>query len=200
MNCRSIVRVLLGVLLFSSMTLGSSARAAVERDVNVVEVFGGLYQPGPSILEDGSILGFRLGRAFGRQYGVYGELSFVRTDGEVDTGGIPGVVDVDYDLTFVEAIFAYYFNQHSLAAVSVFGGGGFSFASVDVSVSNMFVDETIENIEDNSLTVQAGADVTITLSERVYLRPGVRARWLEQRDNDAIDTEVFLGLGFTLGR
>ena len=55
------------------------------------------------------------------------------------------------------------------------------------------------NLDFDTFTVHAGGGVKIDISDLVYIRPGARFRWFEEREDDEIDQEITLAVGFQWG-
>ena len=54
-------------------------------------------------------------------------------------------------------------------------------------------------VERNGFTLNGGAGLKISISDRIYLKVAGLARWFERREADDIDGEITLAAGFQLG-
>lgn len=89
-------------------------------------------------------------------------------------------------------------NEH--VDLFVYGGAGFADSESRRELFFLFPDEPIvsfQSVEEDSFTLHAGIGIEIALSERLYLRPDLRERWLNDLNRTGFfDRELSLGLGW----
>jgi hypothetical protein len=191
-----LTRLAAGLLVLTVAASVSSSTAEVKDQSMNVEIFGGSYAPGPD-LDDETIWGLRWGFDISPRFGMQTELSFVGLDETFSGPLISGNIDVDF--TFIDISFMGFLFPDKRASVSLFGGAGGAFSSIDGSLSGPGGTLFFNNLADDSFTVHAGTDVRIQLGENFYLRPGARIRWFEGREDDETDGEYTLALGWNFG-
>lgn len=165
-----LVAVLLGPVVFVL-----PAPAAAQAGTGAFELYAGYYFPSGNAVDDDLTYGIR--GTYRWTDAVASELSVGRFDQSVSGN--------DFTLTLVDLSTAWTLNPGSKAEFALFAGPGWAF-----------VDAT--GVSNDSFTLHVGADLQIALSDRVYLRPDVRARWFEVGDND-LDYEASIGLGIRIG-
>jgi opacity protein-like surface antigen len=181
----------LAVLLFAG---GAVQAQSFEEDTFLFEVFAGQYMPGPSFLDDETTFGLRGGFAAGNHWAFVGSFSVVEFDDTVTSG--KARVDFEIETFLVDFTANYIFRPDNKVNILVGGGAGGSFSDLDAEISTSDFGIRISNAEDDSFTLNAGVGAVIHLTDLLYLKPEFRARWYETRDDDEIDTEATLALGF----
>jgi len=178
----------IAVLLGLATLLLIPACAAAQAGTGSLELYAGEYFPDQAL--DNSLT-----------YGVRGAYHWTDSlASEVTVGRLSPSLDfapgagIDVHITLVDLSTAWTFNPGHRAEVSLFAGPGWSFFDANAHVGNV----TVDSASGDSFTLHAGVGLRIHLSDRVYLRPDVRARWFEKADN-SVDYEASLGLGFRLG-
>ena len=73
----------------------------------------------------------------------------------------------------------------------LFGGPGYSWVSTDIGLGGA--------VERSGFTLNGGAGLKISISDRIYRKLAGLARWFERREADDIDGEITLAAGFRLG-
>ena len=112
------------------------------------------------------------------------------------------VVDVDGDATFFDVSAMFFVNPRSKAEFFIYGGIG--MAQVDVDYGRIRYDAHGHRTHNpgfgfrvhDDFTRHFGFGLNIRLSEKMYLRPDVRSRWLGSVENGVVDGEASLGLGW----
>lgn len=165
------------------------AAAEVEERTTEMEIYAGGYFPGPEEIRDEPTYGFRFGYNFTRAFNLTATLGFLRTDIEIE-GGWPQD-RADYEVTLVDVDALWNLNPDSRWTVILFGGPGYSWVASDIGLGGA--------VERNGLTLNGGAGLKISLSDRIYLKVAGLARWFERREADEIDGEMTLAAGFQLG-
>jgi hypothetical protein len=144
------------------------------------ELVAGWYMPETDALGDDVTYGLRGGYRLTQAFGVEGSVTAFQPDLENTSIGI--------DFYFVDASFKWYpgagGGKHELV---LFGGPG--WASVNVDLGGFF-----GSVSDDSVTAHVGLAGELSLSNSIYLRPDLRARWIEKSED--IDVETTLALGF----
>jgi hypothetical protein len=108
-------------------------------------------------------------------------------------------VEIDADFTLADVSLVYIFKPEKKLSLGIGGGIGWAFASADVEVSGPSGSYTLQGLEDDSFTAHAILGPVLKLSDRVFLRLATRFRWFEGREDDEVDREITLGVGFVLG-
>lgn len=186
--------------LVVALLLGAGSTAAIaeiEPDSNEFEFMVGYYMPGPDTVDDSTSFGIRGGRIVGKRLGLFGEAVFFGGDG---SGRIPeqlATYNVSYDVTFFDFVAEYYFNPASRVNVSLFGGLGWGFVDTRTVVSVGVGFPVSEELGDDSFAMQLGPAVRFQVFDNFYIRLGYRGRWIQDREDDAVDQEAVLGFGFS---
>jgi hypothetical protein len=162
--------------------------AAADPGAGAFEVYGGTYNPENEFLDNDLTFGVR-GTYRWRDAAAF-ELSVGRYEDDKD---FAGVASLDFSATLVDASVAWTFNPGSRAELAVFGGPGWAF--VDAKARALGVWSLAAS--NDTFTLHLGADVRISLSDRVYLRPDVRARYFEESED--VDLEASIAVGFRIG-
>lgn len=171
--------LLLGLALLLLPPAAAWAAPSDHAETGHFELFAGRYAPEESSINEETVYGLRSGYRLSDRLGLEGSLGYV--------GFSESIFDGDFFI--VDASLKLYLNPGGKAEWYLIGGPGWAFIDVDASGAGL--------IEEDSFTLHAGLGVDIDLSERVYLRPEVRARWYELVDGT--DLEATLALGFRIG-
>jgi hypothetical protein len=162
--------------------------AGAQAGTGAFELYGGYYFPENDVLDDDVTYGLR------GTYRWTDAVAFELSVGRYETErGFAGVARLDYELILVDLSAAWTFNPGSPAEIAIFGGPGWAFA--DASARAVGVGAL--SASDDSFTLHFGVDLQISLSDRVYLRPDVRARYFD--DSEDVDLEASIGIGFRIG-
>ncbi len=164
--------------------------AAVESNF---EIYAGGFFPDDHSDQDELTYGVRGGFRFSDRWGLQGSLGRVEL---WDSGG--HFWDVDLNATFLDVSAMLFVNPRSKAELFFYGGPGMAFFDVGIGgVTPGFV------VWDDDVTLHAGAGMNLRLSDRMYLRPDVRVRWLgafdDGFDDGGTDFEATLALGWKFG-
>ncbi len=187
--------LVMGTLVLLVMASGSSAWAKVEEHMKNFEIFVGNYDPEPDLLDSDPMIGVRFGWDVTRRFGVRTELSYFGQDGDFTDGISTGNLDISY--LFADVSVIAFLSPDSRASVELFGGGGGAFNDIDVKItSGPGAGQSIGNVSNDSFIFHVGGAVRIQLGEEFYLRPEVRVRYFENRDDDEADQMVTLAVGW----
>lgn len=161
-------------IAFALVVLSAPAAFAAENGAYVEGFLGKIFYETDFDLDE-TTFGARGGYRFGERWGIEGAISRQ---------------DVEF---FDEVYFADFSLRRSLAGGDrtelflIAGPGLFRIDSGDFLVDS----------SETELAFHAGLGLDINLGERFYLRPDVRARWIDSDFlDDDIHTEVTLGAGF----
>jgi len=177
---------------------GSPAEAQIEEGKWMGEVFGGSYSPGPDdVLDDESTFGLRAITMVTPKLAVVASVSTVNFEDRVSDGGT--TVEFDTDVLFIDLSVGYVFRPDKRVNIALGGGIGGAFSSTDGSFSSPAVRGFFDDFDESSLTLSVVVGPVFHLSDRIYLKPLVRARWFENRDDDETDLETTLALGYKFG-
>ena len=167
------------VLLFSSVLVPPVAGQQEQSGgMASVEFYFGYYVP-----EDFSdelmdqTFGIRGGTDFRDRWAWEGSLGRFETT----------VGAVDLEALLLDLSLLYQINPPDRVAFQVFGGIGYMGATAEIGgVSE----------KDSSFTVNAGFTLKAYATERFYIRPDVRGRWVEACDESCFEWEFTLAVGF----
>jgi len=188
---RSVVALAAAVLL---VTAAPTAHAGLGEDVMFFEVYGGIYNPELDVLDSSATYGLRLGSTIGTRLAVSGTLGYFETDGRISAPVVTGPIELNAWLA--DATMAYLFMPDSRFATLALGGGvGWAFADLDGELTTDELRITFKNFEQNSFTLHLVGVAAFSLSERIYLKPALRWRWYEARDDNEFDLEYTSALG-----
>jgi hypothetical protein len=180
------------------LVAGSHAQAQVSEGQWMGEVFGGNYGPGPDdVLDDESTFGLRAVTMLTPKVALVGSISTVNFEDTV-TDGLT-TVNFDTDVLLVDFTAAYIIRPDKRVNIAFGGGIGGSFSSTDGTFTTPVVIGFFDDFEESSFTLNAVVGPVIHLSQRVYLKPLMRVRWFENRDDDETDLESTLAVGFKFG-
>lgn len=183
-----ICQVVLVAVLLGPVVLVLPSPASAQAGTGAFELYAGYYFPDNDVLDNDLTYGIR--GTYHWTDAVASELSVGRYEQSFDFLGVAGI---DYELILVDLSTAWTFNPGSKAEFAIFAGPGWAFADASAHAFGV----SVASVSDDSFTAHVGADLQIALSDRVYLRPDVRARWFEQGGD--IDYEASIGLGIRFG-
>lgn len=172
--------------------------AEIEDDTYGLEIYGGAYSTGSEILDDDAAYGVRLMINTTERFTWGTDVGYFSTTGE-GTDGV-NTFTLDYSDLYVDFLFGGNFFPAKRANLMLYGGFGWSAASVDLTTGGPIGSGRISGIDADSVTLNAGANVALELSELIYLRFDWRARYFEARLDDEIDQAATIALGFLVGR
>ncbi len=188
--------ILLGALSAYILTQPGAAVAGQGH----LEVFAGQYFS-DSEIGDEPVVGIRGGYRFNDHFGLQGSIGRVELLHPVFS-----VFDADGDGIFFDVSALWYLNPGKKAEWVLFGGPG--FASLEsggqFKIPGLIYDNHRRSTD--SATLHAGVGVEISLGQRTYLRPAVKARWFEgfssQDDflRSDVDVEATVAFGWKLGK
>jgi hypothetical protein len=189
---RSVVALAAAVLLVSA---APTAHAGLGEDVMFFEIYGGIYNPEVDALDSDTTYGVRLGGTIGTRLALSGTLGYFETDGRISTPSATGPIELSAWLA--DATMAYLFIPDSRVATLALGGGiGAAFADFDGELTTDELRITFKNFGQNSFTLNLVGVAAFRLSQRLYVKPAFRWRWYEARDDNELDLEYTLALGF----
>ncbi len=180
-----------GIALAGLATLYTpSAQAAVSADTGSLEIFAGWYSPDadvPGESLDDVTYGMRGGYNFTKHFMLQFGGQYFNTDYKT----IPGTVDID--IWMFDISMGWMVNPDSRGVFHLYGGPGWS--SVDVSIP------AAKDESESGLSVHVGVGVQIAATDRFYIRPDARYRWVDgdEGSDDRNDWEATLGFGWYLG-
>lgn len=144
------------------------------------ELVAGWYLPESDALDDDLTYGIRGGYRFSESFGFEGSLTVFETDLANTSIGV--------DFLLADVSFKWYpGSAGSKSELVLFGGPG--WANIDIDVGGFF-----GSVSEDSVTAHLGLAGELSLSESIYLRPDLRARWIEETED--VDLEGTLALGF----
>ena len=180
------------------LVVGSHAHAAVSQGQWSGEIFGGNYGPGPDdVLDDEGTFGLRVITMVSPRWAVVGSASTVNFEDTVMDGTT--TVNFDTDVLLLDFSAGYVFFPDKRVSIALGAGIGGSFSSTDGTFTSPTLQVVFEELDESSLTLNAAAGPVIQLSRRIYLKPLVRIRWFENREDDETDLESSLAFGFKFG-
>ncbi len=116
---------------------------------------------------------------------------------------------VDVELIFLDLSAAWHHDAGKHGQIALFFGPGYLFANADLNVNlggfggfgglgEVDDSQLSSSASEDSFTFHLGAAYKARISERLYLRPDIRGRWIEAGGGDGLDVEASLALGFFL--
>ena len=190
---RSFIQGICCILTCLALTI-PAAHAQVEDGMLLFEIYGGNTDPQPDDLDDETTFGIRFGNMLTENVAIIVSLGRVEFDGTSIDG--MSVLDFDSEHTLLDVTVGYVFRPASRFAIAVGGGIGGSFNSFDGELTTPTFRARFDGIASDSFTLHAVVGPVIGLGSRVYLKPVVKARWFEAREDDEIDLESSLAVGF----
>src|SRR5262245_50067616 len=166
-------------------------------DGSAISFYGGQYLPGPGALDDKATYGLRFTFKLSPNTALEFGLGTAAFEGEEQDAGT--TLEVDGDVYLFDVAWEYAWRVDKSFSPLIGGGLGFAFTSVDTEVSGPIGSLEIEGLADDSFTINAGLGARIMLGKTVFLMPAAKWRWFEQREDEPIDSELTLGVGFILG-
>ena len=194
---KMILRVAAFSLILGLIPIGSTVFARVDEGYLSWELYVGNYDPDPDFIEDDFTAGFRLGGAVNPHFGWQGQIGFFDTSEDLNGGVFSG--NIDFESWFLEVSFIGYLRPDGRVTPNYFGGIGGAFTSLDGTLMGPGPLPIFARADTDSLTLHAGIGVIIDLTDTVYLQPAVRYRGFEARDDNEIDQELTLAIGFRAG-
>lgn len=205
MYSNSIRRAVFSLVVMAVGLAALPAHAEVRDGSFELELYGGWYDPGPSALPGAPTVGGRFGYNVTPRFFVQATLGYTNFEKDVSDGSNFGTVNLDlWNLDFG---FGYNFTEDSNVTPEVHAGFGGGFGSAGGALQVNDTDlcgvagcrVTFDNLSENSFTLHGGAGVRIDLSDLIYIRPVVQARWFAARDSSKWDPEYSVSLGFKFG-
>jgi hypothetical protein len=160
-------------------------------------VYGGNYSPGPDDVDDEGTFGIRVGFVLTPHVSISGSLGVVEAESDFNQTLFTG--NVDGDFTFLDFNAFYIFRPESRFHFTVGGGLGGAFASFDGRVTGPGATLIFDDYTDESFTLNAGIGPVFRINDRWFLRLLNRYRWFEKREDDEVDQEITLGVGYVFG-
>jgi hypothetical protein len=193
MMTRAVCRIAFSVLICLALTI-PTAHAQLEEGMKLFEIYGGTYDPGPDVFDDESTFGLRFGFMMTERWAFIGSVGTVELAGTAVDGMTS--VNLESDLTLVDFSVGYAFRADKRFAIAVGGGIGGAFNDFDGQLTTPTLIARFNSLSKDSFTLHAVVGPVIGLSSRVYLKPVIRARWYEARDDDETDVQSTLAVGF----
>ncbi|MEM7050321.1 MAG: outer membrane beta-barrel protein [Acidobacteriota bacterium] len=206
-------RWMVPLALFLAVTLSLTPTAWAQS--RQIEVFAGTLSVDSELLDDDTVYGVRGAQPINDQLSIrLGLTSFSSSESRTVAlppfptlpiplpGQLPTsvTVRVDTDILFFDAS-AVWYPSWGNGAFSLYGGPGWAFVDAEASASTtvfggLVISDAAE-VSDDSLTLHAGVGYEIELGPSFYLRPDVKARWIEELSGT--DFEGSLALGYRFG-
>ena len=194
MMARFVCRIACSILICLVLTI-PAAHAQIEEGMKVFEIYGGSYGPGPDVFDDESTFGLRFGFMMTERWAFVGSVGVVELEGTA-TDGMTSV-NLGSDLTLLDFTFGYVFRPGSRFAIALGGGFGGAFNDFEGQLSTPNLVARFDSLSADSFTLNVAVGPIISLgSSKVYLKPLVRARWYEAREDDETDIQSTLAVGF----
>ena len=193
-HLRTARRAWLGLLAATSLLIPISASARMKVPHQEIEGWIGYTFTGGDILDDMVSFGFRGGYQLSPVISTHGEFGMLFTDGEIGSGLSQTGLDYSGFSMVYLAEFNFFPDRNYHPYVG--GGPGYTFISVDFDAGG--VAGLSGDFEDDSFTLDWGGGVKIDATDKVLVRPALRWRWYEGRDEDSIDLEILCGVGAKL--
>jgi opacity protein-like surface antigen len=176
-----------------ALLVSTSVSARIRVPHQEIEGWVGYTVVGSDALDDMVSFGFRGGYQLSPFLSTHAEFGMLFTDGEVQNG--LQTIGLDYSGFSLAYLAEINFLPDRQYHPYVMGGPGYTFISLDVDggLAGLSGD-----IEDDSFTLDWGGGVKIDATDRMLVRPAVRWRWYEGRDEGSIDVEFLFGVGAKL--
>jgi hypothetical protein len=159
-----------------------------------LELFGGYYDPKPDVMDEGNLAGLRFGRMTQEMFRFDVTVGYFEGDLLTEEGDDR---DLTYESFFVNFDETLLLNPDGSVHPTVVVGVGWAWAKL-VGHGSGGLGSGFEKLDEGTLSVNAGLGLEVELGSRASLRPVVRARWFEARDQDEVDLEATLGIAFSL--
>jgi hypothetical protein len=187
----------LALVAAAVMVMGIGIASAQNEPKEPMEVQGyfGSYGPGPDAFEDEVTWGGRFGWRLTEGFIIEAGLGSVSLDGEFEEGS--SRIDFDGDLVFFEGGINWVWWPHRVLSPEVFGGMGWVVANVDSHSEGPRVDVDVEDLTDDSYTLNAGVGLRVNFGESPFFLDGRwKYRWFENRSSDTADRELTVAFGW----
>ena len=184
--------VLLGIACSLIAPMAASARMRVPHQE--IEGWIGYTMPGTDILDDMVSFGFRGGYQLTPLISTHAEFGMLFTDGEIGSGALS--TGLDYSGFSLAYLADFNFLPDRDYHPYFFGGPGYTFISVDFDAGGVI--GLSGDFEDDSFTLDWGGGVKFDATDKILVRPALRWRWYENRDEDSIDLEILCGVAAKL--
>jgi opacity protein-like surface antigen len=172
----------------------TAASGAVAEERMALLIAGGAYDPGPDVIDDSEIFDLRFNYSLSQKLRVGVSVGFTKFESDALPAGLTG--SFDGEVVFIDLGAGYVFRPQKRFSFAVGGGIGGAFTSIDGAIQGVGGSLLFEDVTGDSLTLTAGFGMRIGLTKRIGLRLLKRYRWFEAREDDEIDSDLTLGLGF----
>ncbi len=161
-----------------------------------IEVYGGVYVPYTDVIDNKPTLGLRVGHNLSKRFNITGTFGFISSDNQFEI--TPSTVaDIEYDIVFGDLSFMYQIRPDSRFVTTVYAGPGFAFITLEGVVTGPGGPAVaFTGLEDDTFTFHIGAGFKYDLKDNMYLRFASRLRYFEQREEDDLDQEITIGIGW----
>ena len=193
MMARCVCRIAFSVLICLALTV-PTAHAQVEEGMKVFEIYGGNYGPGPDLFDDESTFGLRFGFMMTERVVFIGSVGQVEIEGTA-TDGMTSA-KLESDIVLLDFTFGYVFRAGNRFAIALGGGFGGAFNDFEGQLTTPILIARFDSLSADSFTLNVAVGPIIGLGSKVYLKPLVRARWYEAREDDEVDIQSTLAVGF----
>jgi hypothetical protein len=183
------------LVLVLSVLVSTSAAARIQVPHQEIEGWIGYSLVGPDVLDDMVSFGFRGGYQLSPVLSTHAEFGMLFTDGELN-GISQQPIGLDYSGFSLAYLADINFLPDRRYHPVFFGGPGYTFISLDVDAGGVV--GLGGDFEDDSFTLDWGGGIKFDATDHVLLRPALRWRWYENRDQDSIDLEILFGVGAKL--
>jgi hypothetical protein len=196
------MRVKLGatsvVLLLLALSLAAPADARTLEGTGEFEFYAGAYLPGPAVLTNEPVIGFRGGLNIRAEWNVQVDFNYVRSESQIEVDATTKV-DLDWKVSSIDLLVAYQLTPHRRWVTMLYAGPGWAFVDAQVEAAPGTTEEPLpDRLKEDTFFVAFGAGGKYFIDRKWYVRPDLRFRWIEQRDADAIDTDITFALGYNL--
>jgi hypothetical protein len=162
-----------------------------------LEVYVGWMEPGPDLVSPNETFGVRYSNMFSDTVGM--QVSVGYFSGEIDG---PDVSDPVFDYSFdsetvmldVGALVE--FAPNAAVSPQLVGGLGWAWVNIDSYATAVVPADEVASIDGDSLTLHLGLALQIGLNDTMYVAPGIRGRWFEDRGADDLDIQGSVALGW----
>lgn len=193
MMARCVCRIAFSILICLALTV-PTAHAQVEEGMKLFEIYGGNYSPEPDLFDDESTFGLRFGFMMTERVVFIGSVGLVELEGTA-TDGMTSA-KLESDIVLLDFTFGYVFKAGNRFAIALGGGFGGAFNEFKGQLQTPTLMVRFDSLSDESFTLNVVVGPVISLSPKVYLKPLFRARWYEAREDDEVDIESTLAIGW----